>query len=336
VSPRRFRQQDAARTIVFGEGAIADAGALIGGGFTLLTTERAAAAAPAIGARAAAIVEVPHGLVDDVAAQLRSQVSGTRLVALGGGRVIDVAKALTAADPPRELVAIPTTVSAAEMTGRHRHARDVEPDTPFARASVIVNDPTISGSQPTPQLAASSANALGHAAAALAGDDASPIARLVAGEAARELAFGWAGDEPERVAVALGALLAGWAVDLTGLGMHHVLCQSAVRTTGAGHAEVNAALLPITLVAMRERQPERLSLPGVNIEGLARRLRALAPPADLNPLAEDSLLLGRTVSAALTRPEIASPSPALDDRDIRAIYLAAIEAQESVHTLSRK
>jgi maleylacetate reductase len=48
------------------------------------------------------MIEVPAGQVDVVAAQLRAAVTGSRLVALGGGRVIDVAKALAAADPPRD------------------------------------------------------------------------------------------------------------------------------------------------------------------------------------------------------------------------------------------
>jgi hypothetical protein len=37
----RFRHLDAERTIVFGDGALAAAGDLLGDGYTLLTTERA-------------------------------------------------------------------------------------------------------------------------------------------------------------------------------------------------------------------------------------------------------------------------------------------------------
>src|SRR5512143_3954341 len=159
----RFRHVETARTTVFGPGALEDAADLVGEGFTLLSTARAMDEVPALAPRAGAVVEVPGGLVEDVAAELRGQVRGERLVALGGGRVIDVAKALAAADPPRTVVAIPTTLSAAEMTGSHRHARGVAPETPRVRPAVVVNDPALSASQPTHGLAASSANALAHA-----------------------------------------------------------------------------------------------------------------------------------------------------------------------------
>ena len=76
-------------------------------------------------------------------------------MALGGGRVIDVAKALAAADPPRRVAAIPTTLSGAEMTGDHRHARGVPPGTPGVRPAIVINDPALSASAPVPQLAQS-------------------------------------------------------------------------------------------------------------------------------------------------------------------------------------
>src|ERR1700686_459076 len=95
-----FRWQDGDRLIVFGRGAIAGAGDLLESDYTLLSTPRASAMAPEVVAGAAAVHEVRPGRVDELAGALRA-VEGQRLVALGGGRVIDVAKALAAADPPR-------------------------------------------------------------------------------------------------------------------------------------------------------------------------------------------------------------------------------------------
>ena len=106
-----FRHVDSVRTIVFGSEALTASTDLLGQGYTLLTTPRAAATAAAVVKRATTVVEVPAGHVDAVASQLRARVRGTRLVALGGGRTIDVAKALAAADPPRQVVAIPTSLS---------------------------------------------------------------------------------------------------------------------------------------------------------------------------------------------------------------------------------
>ena len=111
-----FRWRDGERLIVFGRGRVSEARDLIRGRYVLLSTPRATPAAPGLPGGASAVHDVPSGRVDEVAGQLRSAVEGETLVALGGGRVIDVAKALAAADPPRRVVAIPTTLSGAEMS----------------------------------------------------------------------------------------------------------------------------------------------------------------------------------------------------------------------------
>src|SRR4051794_13691301 len=311
-----FRHVDRDQTIVFGAGALDQAADLIGDGYTLLTTARASAPAPGLAERAAHVVHVPGGPVDGVAADLRADVTGERLVALGGGRVIDVAKALAAADGPREVAAVPTSLSGAEMTGVHRHARGVADATPRVRAAVVINDPALSASQPLDQLAASSANALGHAITALVSQRSSTIAQAVAAEAVRELAAGWSGDEPDRHRVALGALLAGWAVDRSGLGPHHALAQTAVRMASLEHAQVNAVLLPFTVAAMRARagsQFEQLDVGlGRAVETLAEELRRRARVAGLGQLGADAELLDQTVAAAMKRAELARVTPALD------------------------
>jgi len=324
--PEAFRHADCTRTIVFGRGALAGSADLVGEDYVLVTTPRAMKAAPALAARAAAVVEVPAGLVEVVAAGLRPHVRGSRLVALGGGRVIDVAKALAAADPPRSVVAIPTSLSAAEMTGVHRHAGGVAPETPHVRASVVINDSALSASQPVDGLAASSANALGHALTALFSDRASPISRATAREAMRHFVRGWSDAEPDRDAVALGALLAGWAVDHTGLGPHHVLAQTAVRVASVPHAQANAALLPVTVRATRaQRDAEFGDLDaylGMPLEALAERLRDRAH-ADLHALGTDEALLARAIDAAAARPELARIAPELHRDEIREMYRAA-------------
>src|SRR3954452_12441607 len=98
-----FRWVDGERLIVFGRGAVDDAVEALGGpGYTLLTTARAKDAAPGVVAGADALRIVPPGHVDEIAAALRP-VPGDRLVALGGGRVIDTAKALAAAQGGRAM-----------------------------------------------------------------------------------------------------------------------------------------------------------------------------------------------------------------------------------------
>ena len=325
-----FRHVEGDRTIVFGAGAI-DAGAdSLGSGYTLLTTARAARMAPGVLARAAAVVEVPGGLVEEVAGDLLGRTGSGGLVALGGGRIIDVAKALAAAEGPRTVAAIPTTLSGAEMTRVHRHARGVSADVGKIRPATVLNDPRVSASQPPGQLAASSANALGHALVALLSVRATPISGSVAVRAVRHLATGWSAGEPNRDEVALGALLAGWAVDHTGLGLHHVLAQTAVRTAGLAHAQANAALLPETIAACRRRFPRALAdldaAAGRPFQELARALRSRAGADAITPLADDFELLEQAVEAAARRSELEAIPPRPDEGELRALFGAAFAA----------
>lgn len=210
-----FTWRDGERTVRFGGEALEGARDLIGGPYALVTTPRAAAAAPPLEAGAQEVHEVPPGLVDEISAGLRRAVGAPTIVALGGGRVIDVAKAIAAADPPRRVVAIPTTLSAAEMTATHR-LPGVATDTPRVRPALVLNDPALSASQPEPALAASAANALGHAVEAPLTAGANPVATLAAGRAARLILDAFEEPESDRDALALGALLAGYAMDSSG------------------------------------------------------------------------------------------------------------------------
>ena len=317
-----FRHVDHDRTIVFGPGAVEAAADLIGEGYTLLTTPRAAATVPALVERAGARVDVPSGFVDVIATDLRGFVPGDRYLALGGGRVIDVAKALAAADPPRTVIAVPTTLSGAEMTASHRMVHGIAADTPTKRPDIVVNDPALSASAAPQQLAASSANALAHTLLGLAEDAVSPVAAAVSLQAARQLAAAWSAPEPDRAAMALGALLAGWALDHTRIGLHHALAQTAVRVAGASHAGANAALLPHTAAAIRTRRPDGMARAdadlGLPFEELAARLRDRAGGERIDASALDVLV--ETVSE---RPELQRVPPAPDADELRAIYLAA-------------
>lgn len=320
--PSAFRHVDHDRTIVFGPGAVEAATDLIGDGYTLLTTPRAAEAVPALVARAGARVDVPGGLVDAIATDLRGQVPGERYVALGGGRVIDVTKALAAADAPRTVIAVPTTLSGAEMTASHRMPHGVPADTPFKRPDIVINDPGLSGSHAVEQLAASSANALAHTLIGLSDPTVTPIGAAVALQAARRIAAGWSTQEPDRGELALGALLAGWALDHTHIGLHHALAQTAVRVAGASHAGANAALLPHTAAAMRTRRPDGMARADADVgepfEQLAARLRDRAGGERIDAGALEVL-----VATASERPELQRVPPVPDADELRALYLAA-------------
>ncbi len=329
-----FDWHDGDRAVFFGRGRVAEAEDLLGGhGFTLLTTPRALRGLPRVAEAAQTVIDVPPGNVDALAAQILSDgVEGDRIVGLGGGRVIDVAKAVAAAlrIDRREVraMAIPTTLSGAEMTWVHRHAEGIPGDTPRQRPSVVINDPALSASQPEHELAASSLNALGHVAEAQVTTRANPVATLTALEAARRIARGWDGASPDRDQLALASLLAGSAIDSAWYGLHHVLAQTLVRGAGLAHGAANAVLLPHTLGALAWRFQEANWRLGEALEadpatfaaGLCARTSATA----LSELGVDRETLGRCAEAAAGRPELDLTPPRAAQAELLALYEQAL------------
>jgi alcohol dehydrogenase class IV len=289
-----FDWRDGERLIRFGPGAVGTAGALLTAlslrPYALLTTGRAAAQAPGLVAAAAVVLVVPPGPVPAAASAVAAEAQGYErtgrahaLVALGGGRVIDAAKAIAAANGI-PCAAVPTTLSGAELSRAHRTLPGYE-RVPPVRPALVVSDPALSASQPLPGLAASAMNALGHAFEALYAPGTNPVAEAAALRAARSLAAGLAGGEPDRGALALGALLAGYAIGATGMALHHVLCQTIVAVSGAPHAQTNAVMLPRTVAFVAARLP-RIAAPfadalagGFAAAGVRRPLGQSAPDA---------------------------------------------------------
>jgi len=120
----------------------------------------------------------------------------------------------------------------------------------------VLADPALMASAPMPGLAASAMNALAHALEALYTPLANPVTTMAALRAAAELSAGISASPPDREALALGALLAGYASGSTGIAVHHAVCQTLVRETGTPHAETNAVMLPHSVALMSSRAPE--------------------------------------------------------------------------------
>jgi alcohol dehydrogenase class IV len=323
-----FTWRDGERTIRFGAGAVGDAVEVLGGeGYALLTTERAAAMAPAVVEGAGAVHMIGAGLVDELAGELLGAVARERIVALGGGRVIDTAKALAAASGGSQVaMAVPTTLSGAEMTRIHRRARGADQRAPTVRPRAVVNDPALSASQPVAELAASALNALSHAAEGPCTPMANPVATLAAHDGARLLARSLAA-EPDRPGLALGALLAGYVIDSTGYGLHHVLSQTLVRLGGASHGGANAVLLCHTLGALAWRFPERIEALGSALGGdpsdVAARMCELTGATRLRDIGVDRDLLADCAAAAAERPELDLTPPRADRAELMALYEGA-------------
>jgi alcohol dehydrogenase class IV len=320
-----FTWHDAERTIRFGRGVIADAPELLGDHYTLLTTERAQAAAPDVVERADRVIHVGPGLVDQLAADLHDEVGDAALiVALGGGRVIDVAKALAGCRDDARAAAIPTTLSAAEMTIVHRKPAGLEDRARNVRPAIVINDPDLSASQPAGELAASSANALAHAVEAPITIFTSTVPTLAAREATRLIDVAWLvdGEDPSyngRTQLAHAGLLSGYAIDTTKYGLSHVLSQTLVRVGGAGHGQANAAVLPVAISALERRFPGRVD-PDGTLRTLAERLARRAGANGIRRLGVDESKLEACADAAAQRADLAYTPPAADRDELLALY----------------
>lgn len=320
-----FVWRDAGRTVVFRRGGVAGAVEVLREQgveeFELLSTERALAGAEGLAGAATGVHLVASGQVPDVAAALvdalappfdgRQEGRARPLVALGGGRVVDVAKAIGAVSGA-EVMAIPTTLSGAPMTAIHRLPAGAEGRARgLVRPSLVIGDPEAMTGQEEPELRASAMNALAHGADTLYVPGSNPVSEMVALRGAELIAGALDEDRPgrDRAALALGALLCGYAIDSAGFALHHLICQTLVRVCGTPHAETNAAILPhaVALLAKRAPEPyERLAVAlGAERDGLQARVEELGHPRPLGDLGGDESKLDEAIEAMLKRSELA-------------------------------
>ena len=327
-SSEDFSWVDSERLIRFGRGALDDAPRLLAErgfeDYALLTTERAAAQAPGLAEGAAVVLHVPHGGVPEAAAAVREEVGGRPVVALGGGRVIDSAKAIGGADG-LAVAAVPTTLSGAPITRIHRMPAGVERFT-LVRPSLVIADPQLMASQPMPGLAASAMNSLAHATESLYTPLANPVASMAALRAASLFATGLADPrEPRGDELALAALLGSWAMGTTGYALHHVVCQTLVRVAGTPHAETNAVMLPHTVRFMAMRAPNAIERLRKALGGDVADLAATAGATKLGELGADAGVLDAVVEAAAARGELANtPGGPPPPQRLRAFVEAAL------------
>jgi maleylacetate reductase len=324
---------DGERVIAYGVGEVAlNAGVLLRrfgfADYALLTTERASTSAPQLVRDAAVVALAAPGTVLEVASAVRAQVSGRPLVALGGGRVIDAAKAIGALERALRcegVAAIPTTLSGAELTPIHRQLPGTEGS---LRPSLAICDPDLMASQPMPDLAASAMNALAHACEACWNANGNPLSDAIAERGARRLCDGLVPEAPDRQALALGAVEAAHAFGLVGTGLHHIVCQTIVRSLQTPHAATNAVILPHSFALIAARAPSAIA-------GLERAfggdagsaLRTSAARTGATTLRE----LGHTldeyhslVPAMLERPDLSrTPGPRVTEDDLRSLVEAA-------------
>jgi alcohol dehydrogenase class IV len=327
-----FTFRDGERLVRFCEGALDEAAGLLEqngfAGHALLTTPRAREAVPALADAAEVELHVGPGKVDELSARLLPEAGDRPLLALGGGRVIDTAKAIAAVTGASG-AAIPTTLSGAEMTAIHRLPAGSE-GRPLVRPELVIADPEAMTSQPEAQLRVSAMNALAHGADSLYTPFANPVSELTAlrGAALIAAALDQRPQDRDRAVLALGSLLCGYAIASALFALHHVVCQSLVRVLGIPHAETNAAILPWSMAAMRDRAPRELGALaeaiGTEPTGVDARILELGgQPSGLGELGADAAKIDAALDAILARPELGhTPDPPGRD-ELRRLIEAA-------------
>lgn len=316
-----FVWRDAGRAVVFRRDGIAQAPQLLHehgfDNFELLSTSRALPGAPELEAAAKAVHAVPSGQVPEAAASLLERAKAPQLVALGGGRVVDAAKAVASVSGAR-VAAIPTTLSGAEMTGIHRLPAGAEDRVgSLVRVELVIADPDAMTSLPEKPLRATAVHSLAHGADSLYTPFANPVSQLTALRGAELIAasLDQERDERDRAALAQGSILCGYAIDSGSFGMHHVICQTLVRICDIPHAETNTVILPHVMAFMVPRAPDRLAplaeALGTDPAGIEARILELGgSPAGLGELGADRSKLDQALDSMLMRPELAfTPEP---------------------------
>jgi alcohol dehydrogenase class IV len=290
---------------VFGEGTVAGVPELVrrlGADAAFVITDRGLVAAGVAGAvtRGLEAAGVRHAVHDQVTANpsatdvlagsagLRAFGPGV-VVAVGGGSVIDAAKAIAlhaANDRPLEqledaddgaapaapaapLIAVPTTAGTGTETNRFaviddpvaRRKRYVGHPSALPRFAVL--DPELTLSAPPGVTAACGVDALAHAIESLQARRGNPYAAALALEAIRLVTdhlpavVAEPSDRAGRSAMLLAAHLAGLAFATTGLGTAHAIGHALTARHGTPHGVALAAVLPHVVrlnAPVRERE----------------------------------------------------------------------------------
>lgn len=209
-------------------------------------------------------------------------------IAIGGGSTIGLAKAI-ALDLGLPIIAVPTTYAGSEMTpiwgltegGVKRTGRDqrVLPKT-------VIYDPALSASLPAKIAGPSGINAIAHCVEALYAPDANPIISMMAEEGIRALAHSLPkivatpDDLVPRSDALYGAWLAGAALGVVAMSLHHKLCHTLGGTFNLPHAETHTIVLPHAAAYNRTAAPKAMAR-------VARALDCDDGPTGLFDLARD-------------------------------------------------
>ncbi len=273
------------------------------------------------GIHAEAVMHVPVETAR-AARETARRLAADCVVAIGGGSTIGLGKAV-ALDTGLPVLAVPTTYSGSEMTsiygvtdgGVKRTGRDRK-----VLPRVVLYDPALTVGLPAKISGPSGMNALAHCVEALYAQDANPITSLMAADGIRALARALPVvvkeplDLEGRSDALYGAWLAGSALGMVAMGLHHKLCHTLGGSFSLPHAEVHTVILPHAVAYNRAAAPAamRIVAEALGAEDAARGLydlaKALGAPLSLGQIGMPADGLDRAAKLATENPDY-NPRP---------------------------
>jgi maleylacetate reductase len=265
-----------------------------------------------------------HSPLATVEAGTAAASGADAVVGLGGGSAIDTAKAVSAATE-LPLVAVPTTYAGSEWTtyfGMRDEGRRVKTGGDGAHTAAIVYEPALTLGLPREETVGTALNALAHAAEALYVERRSAEGDEEALAGARLIGT-WLPvvvEQPQdleaRTQLLVGAMHAGQALGLTGMGLAHAVAQALGGRYGLPHGEMNALALPPTLRFNTPVVPDAIArlADALAVTDAAARVEELARLGGFEGLAVLGVPEGdlpAVAEAAVVRPGArANPRPA--------------------------
>jgi maleylacetate reductase len=257
------------------------------------------------GIHAEAVMHVPVETAR-AARETARRLAADCTVAIGGGSTIGLGKAI-ALDTGLPIIAVPTTYSGSEMTpiygltdgGVKRTGRDRK-----VLPRVVLYDPALTVDLPAKISGPSGMNALAHCVEALYAPDANPITSLMAAEGIRALARALPVvvreplDLEARGEALYGAWLAGSALGMVAMGLHHKLCHTLGGSFNLPHAELHTVILPYATAYNRDAAPSAMRV-------VAQALGVGDAPQGLYDLAKQ-------IGAPLSLKEIGMPEDGIE------------------------
>ncbi len=277
----------------------------------------------------------PTSATVDAAAGAAAERRAPVIVAIGGGSVIDTAKAarlcvqqaagfgelvasgLTVPVPAIPLIAVPTTAGTGSEVSGGAVITDVASGrkagiaSPNLRAQYAIVDPLLTHSVPPALTAYTGVDALAQAIAGMIARVRTPIGDAIAIEAIRlighSLVRAWrnGGDAAARSEMACGSLMAGLTMNISDCTAEHSLAQAIASIRHAPHGMTVGIVLPHTLERERPHAAGQL----------ARVADALGLPSAGSPAGAAAIDWIRDLLAELEFPVLASLEVGEEDLD---------------------